>query len=179
MQRFFQLTGITLIWLALLGAGAAAAPPEHPAGIDAIWAYAGTWNIEIDHLATANSKASHEKTQLRNDCWKSGGYVACNQYVDGESKVLIVFTYNAKDNVYTSYQVPLGGGDPGAGKLLIDGNVWTFPWQVTEGDKTTYFHVVNVFNAPDKIEYRQEFSTDKVHWTVTAKGLETKTAGQP
>jgi hypothetical protein len=34
--------------------------------------------------------------------------------------------------------------------------------------------VVNVFTTPGSIEYRQEFSDDKVHWTVTAKGLEHK-----
>jgi hypothetical protein len=157
---------------------APAVPPSTPAGIDVVWAYAGVWKVEIDHLDTAHSKAGHEVTNLRNVCWKDGGYLACNQYVDGESKVLIVCTYNAKDNAYTSYQISMGGGAAGSGKLLIDGNVWTFPWEVTEGDKTTYFRVVNVFEAPDRIQFRQEFSPDKLHWTVTAKGIETKISGQ-
>jgi hypothetical protein len=169
-----QWIGFTLgLWLAT-GASGAAVAPDHPSGIDAIWAYSGTWNIEIDHLDTANSKASHEKTLLRNDCWKSGGYVACNQYVNGESKVLIVFTYNAKENVYTSYQIPPDGSGAGSGTLLIEGNTWTFPWQSKDGDKTTYFRVVNVFSAPGHIEFRQEFSSDQSHWTLMAKGLETK-----
>jgi hypothetical protein len=154
------------------------APPTAPTGIDVIWAYAGVWKVETEHLDTAQSKAGHESATLRNACWKDGGYLACNQYVDGDSKILIVFTFNAKDNAYTSYQIPLGGGAAGSGKLLIDGKVWTFPWEVTEGAKTTYFRVVNVFDAPDRIQYRQEFSTDKVHWTVTAKGTETKISGQ-
>jgi hypothetical protein len=154
---------------------AAAAPPT---GIDVIWAYAGSWKVEIDHLDTPQSKASHEVTNLRNSCWKDGGYVACNQYVDGESKALIVFTYNAKDNTYTSYPIPLDGSGAGSGKLLVDGNTWTFPWQITEAGKTTYYRVVNVFEAPDRIRYRQEFSADKLNWTITAKGLETKLSGQ-
>jgi hypothetical protein len=154
------------------------APAAAPTGIDVVWAYAGVWKIEIDHLETAQSKASHETTNLRNSCWKDGGYLACNQYVDGDSKVLIVFTYNAKDNTYTSYQIPSGGGESGSGKLVVEGNVWTFPWQIKEGDKTTYYRVVNVFEAPDRIQYRQESSPDKVHWTVTAKGVETKLSGQ-
>jgi hypothetical protein len=178
MKSMLRLIGISL----LIGLGrlsmAAAAPPSVPTGVDAIWAYAGVWKIETEHFDTAHSKAGHEKTTLRNVCWKDGGYLACNQYVDGESKILIVFTYNAKDHSYTSYQIPLGGGDSGSGKLLIDGNVWTFPWQVTDGETTTYFRVVNVFAAPDRIEYRQEFSSDKVHWTVTAKGSETKVSGE-
>jgi hypothetical protein len=155
-----------------------AAPPTAARGVEVIWAaYAGVWNVETEHFDTAHSKAGHEKTTLRNACWKDGGYLACNQYVDGESKALIVFTYNEKENVYTSYPIPLDGGQAGAGKLYIEGNVWTFPWEETEGGKTTYFRVVNVFNTPYKIEYRQEFSSDKVHWTVTAKGNETKVAG--
>ncbi len=153
-----------------------AAPADKPAGIDAIRAYEGTWDINIEHLDTAHSKASREHTSLRNDCWKSGGYFACNQYVDGESKVLLVFVYSQSKNEYTSYQIPPGGGETGAGKLRIDGNVWTFPWQTKDGDSTTYFHVVNVFVAPDRIEFRQEFSPDNVHWTVMAKGAETRTS---
>ena len=155
-----------------------AAPEKSPTGVDVIWAYAGTWKIETEHFDTAHSKAAHEKTTLFNDCWKSGGYVACNQYVDGESKVLIVFTYSEKDKVYTSYQVPSDGSAPGSGKLTIEGNVWTFPWQITDAGTTTYYRVVNVFSSPDTIEYRQEYSTDKEHWTVTARGHELKIASK-
>ena len=151
------------------------ATADKPPGIDAIRAYEGTWDVTMEHFDTAHSKASREHTSLRNNCWKSGGYFACNQYVDGESKVLLVFIYNQSRNEYTSYQIPPGGGEAGSGKLLIDGNVWTFPWQMKEGDTTTYFRVVNVFPAPDRIESRQEFSTDNVHWTVMAKGTDTRT----
>jgi hypothetical protein len=154
----------------------AVAADTAPKGIDAIAAYAGSWQVEIEHLDTPRSKAGHEKNALRNACWRDGEYFACNQYVDGESKVLIVFTYNAKDNIYTSYQIPLGGGESGSGKLQIEGNVWTFPWEITDAGRTTYFHVINVFTAPDRIEFRQEFSSDHVHWTVTAKGSEKKIA---
>jgi hypothetical protein len=156
----------------------AGAPADKPAGIDAILAYEGTWDVTMEHFDTAHSKASREHTSLRNDCWKSGGYVACNQYVDGDSKVLLVFIYNQAKNEYTSYQIPPSGGDPGSGRLLIDGNVWTFPWQTKDGDSTTYFRVVNVFPAPGRIESRQEFSTDNVHWTVMAKGTDTKTSAK-
>jgi hypothetical protein len=98
--------------------------------------------------------------------------------VDGESKVLLVFTFDEQKNVYTSYQIPQGGGETGSGKLLIEGNKWTFPWQVKEGDRTTYFRVVNVFSAPGTIEFRQEFSPDNLHWTLMAKGSEKKTSGK-
>jgi hypothetical protein len=147
-------------------------------GIDVMTAYAGVWKVEMDHLAVDGGKAGHESTTLHNACWKSGTYFACNQYVNGESKILLVFTFNEKENVYTSYQIPEGGGEAGTGKLKIDGNVWTFPWELTDAGKTTYYRVVNDWVAADRIEFRQEHSTDQAHWTVTAKGVETKTGAE-
>lgn len=143
-------------------------------GIDAIMAYAGTWKINGERFATTHSDAGKEDNTLRNDCWKSGAYVACNQYVNGDSKVLLVFTYNDNQKMYTSYPIPQDGNPVRSGRLQIIGNIWTFPWQVTQGDQTTYFHVVNVFTSADHIEYAQEYSTDNVHWTTMAKGTETK-----
>ena len=160
--------------LGALGAGAQAPQQPPAAGIDAIMAYAGTWNVHGEHFATAYSQAGKEDKTLRNDCWKSGAYVACNQYVDGASKVLLVFTYNDKEKMYTTYQIPQGGEAPGSGKLQIAGNIWTFPWQVTQGDTTIYFRVVNVFTGSDRIDYAQEFSPDNVHWNTMAKGSETR-----
>jgi hypothetical protein len=166
---------IVLFTSLILGSTGASSQVAQPSGVDVVWAYAGTWTVETDSVATSYSKPGHEKKTLRNACWKNGVYLACNQYVDGDSKVLIVFTYNKKDNIYTSYQIPRDGSQPGSGKMIAEGNVWTFPWQVTDGDKTTWFHVVNTFVAPDKIEYRQEFSTDKIHWTIMSKGVEVRT----
>ena len=161
------------------GAQEAHKPPkvvaqQATAGVDAIMAYAGTWKVEGTRFATAHSDAGKEDTTLRNDCWKSGAYVACNQFVNGDSKVMLVFTYNDKQQMYTSYPIPQNGEPVSSGKLQIIGNIWTFPWQVTQGVANTYFHVVNVFTSPDHIDYVQEFSTDNVHWTTMAKGSETK-----
>jgi hypothetical protein len=167
---------MTLVSLLAYAAGPAGKPEGgKPPGIDAIRAYEGSWEVSVEHFDTAHSKASKEKSLLRNDCWKSGGYFACDQYVNGESKALLVFTYDAAKNMYASYPIPSDGSAAGLGKLLIEGNVWTFPWESREGDKTTYFRVVNVFATPDQIESRQEFSTDNVHWTLMARGLDKKT----
>jgi len=159
------------------GLSLAAAPaPDKPTGLDAIRAYEGTWLVNLQYSETPHSKASTDRNTLRNECWRNGAYFACNQYVNGESKVLLVFTYDAARNEYTSYQIPQGGGSAGSGKLLIDGNQWTFPWQSGQGANTTFFRVVNLFNGPDKIEFRQEYSTDQVHWTLMGQGTETKKA---
>lgn len=146
-------------------------------GVDAIWAYAGVWKIQMDHVDTPYSKASHEESTLKNDCWKSGTYVACRQIVNGDPKVLIVFTCKDEHNC-ASYRIPPDGGDPGSGKVLLDGKTWTFPWSTTEAGKTTYFRVVNVWSSATTIEFRQEFSTDEQHWTAMATGHEIKIAGK-
>ncbi len=157
----------------------APAPQATPhATIEALWAYSGTWKIEVDTLQTAYSKAGHKSTTLKNDCWKSGLYMACRQIVDGDSKVLIVFTCTRPDNYCTSYQIPADGGTPNSSTMLVEGNTWTFPWQTTEAGKTTYFRIVNVWSSPSTIEYRQEFSTDQVNWTRSATGHELKTSSK-
>jgi hypothetical protein len=182
MHRFSSSIGIVVIALSALGVAAqapqqapAGAPQQAPAGIDAVMIYAGTWKVHGERFLTAYSQAGKEDKTLRNDCWKSGAYIACNQFVDGDSKVLLVFTYSDKEKMYTTYQIPQGGDPTGAGKLQIVGNIWTFPWQLTQGDTTIYFHVVDVFTGTDHIDYAQEFSTDNVHWNTMAKGSETKT----
>jgi hypothetical protein len=165
MRWFF----VGLVWCAsALGAA------ESPVGIEKILAYKGTWKIETEMFNTRFSKAAKESSTLRNDCWRSAGFFVCDQFVNGESRDLIVFSYDARDDTYNSYSVPAAGGQGSNGKLLIKGNQWTFPWERKEDGRTIYFHVVNVFIAPGAIQYRQEFSEDNVNWTVTAKGLEHK-----
>jgi hypothetical protein len=167
------------ILLALCTAGlspqSSAPTPTLPSGVDVIAAYAGTWNTEVEHLDTKFSKAGKETTILRNDCWRSGEYFSCHQYVDDKPVVLLVFTYNAKDDVYYSYIIPPDGSDPHKGTLLVKGNTWTFPWEgKDDAGKQYYFQVVNVWSSAGTIDYRQEFSDDKLHWTVSARGHETK-----
>lgn len=160
------------VLLAVLFAAAAATPTARAAGIDTISAYAGTWQSHIVHYKTAYSKARTEDTHLRNDCWRSAGYYACDQFVDGPSKALIVFTYDAAHDVYHNYAVPTDGSPASSGKLLIVGNTWTFPWQEQDNGKTVYARVVNIFHDANTIEFREEYSLDQKHWTVTGRGIE-------
>ncbi|HKR77616.1 MAG TPA: hypothetical protein VJR95_13245 [Rhodanobacter sp.] len=54
------------------------------------------------------------------------------------------------------------------------GDRWTFPWQFSDQGKTVYARVVNVFHGRDRIDYRQEYSLDRRHWTAMATGVETR-----
>jgi len=150
-------------------------PAASKDGIAAIEGYKGTWKLRADSLNTAHSKAGHDENEIRNDCWRSGSYYACNQYVDGDSKILLVFTFDAAKKIYTSYLVPADGSAAASGHLEIQGDTWIYPWENNEDGHTVYYRVVNVFKSPRSIEYRREFSTDKVNWVVMAHGSEVRT----
>ncbi|MDE2235828.1 MAG: hypothetical protein KGL13_00455 [Gammaproteobacteria bacterium] len=145
-----------------------------PTGLGKLAAYAGTWKTEVGHFDTPYSKTGTDSAILKNDCWRSGGFYACHQYVNGESKALLVFTYDAKERVYSVYPVVADGGAVQPGKLIIHGNVWTFPWELQEKGRTVYFHVINIFTATDTIEYREEYSMDNLHWYPMAQGYDKK-----
>src|SRR5579859_2534286 len=156
-------------------AGATAVAPA--VGLDAIAAYAGTWQTEVQYQDTAYSKKSEDKHQLHNECWRSAGYYACDQFVDGASKALLIFMYDPAKG-YTSYPIPAEGtATVHSGRLVIDGKVWTFPWEVENAGKTTYFHVVNTWTSPDSIEFRQEYSEDGKQWKTMAQGHESRVKG--
>ena len=163
-----------LIFVAALLAAAPGVTAAAPQGLDKVMSYAGTWKIDTHHFDTPYSKAGQENAVLQNDCWRSGGYFVCRQVVNGESKALLVFTYDAKTDRYSSYPILQGGGDVHPGTLIIQGDAWTFPWDYTESGTTTHFRVVNRWNSPDSIEFRQEYSADGQHWTPMAEGRETR-----
>jgi len=154
--------------------------PQHGVAqseLDALRAYEGTWKAETDYVESAHSRARHESATLRNECWKSGQYFVCDQFVNGESKALLVFTYNADKKIYASNPIMPNGEDAGSGTLIIQGNEWTFPWTSGDGDEKVYYRVVNVFVSAEKIEMREEYSNDGTTWKPMAHGVETRVAG--
>lgn len=172
MNKLFQMSLFIALFFTSTFAAASA-----PAGLDKIAAYAGTWKGQTEKFSTPYSTAGRETDTIHNDCWRSGDFYVIHQTVNGKpAPVLSVYIYDANADLYHVYGVPMNGDDPGAaGKLIIKGNVWIFPWEYNNKGKTVYFRVVNVFTTPKTIEYRQEFSNDKVHWTLMAKGTEIKT----
>jgi hypothetical protein len=161
-----------LILAACLRCSAQSPSTPSSTGIAAIEAYKGTWKFSSVTLDTPHSKAAKDEKTLRNDCWRSAGYFACNQFLDGKSQDLIVFTYHEDKNLYTTYIVLLDGSAASSSTLEIHGDTWIYPWQVTEKGTTTYFRVVNIFKSPTSIQFRSEFSPDKSTWTTTATGTE-------
>ena len=141
-------------------------------GIDVVSIYAGTWTAEITYLETPFRKAGKEATTIKNECWESAEFYVCHQSVDGSSAAILVFAYSSKEDSYVTYPIVPGADIVHRGKLVIQDNVWIYPWQEIKKGKTTYFRVVNIFTSADTIEFRQEFSQDQVHWMLTATGNE-------
>src|SRR5690349_9985637 len=165
------MRSLCLLFLLVLSSAAGAADPQ---GLDRLAAYAGAWDAEMTHLDTPYSKAGSEHHRLVNDCWRSDTFYVCRQSVDGKSVALLVFTYDAATDRYTSYPVVPGSEAAHAGVLIIQGKDWIFPWDNTEAGKTTHFRVVNTWSSPDNIGFRQEYSTDGEHWTVMVTGKEAR-----
>jgi hypothetical protein len=160
--------------LSLFSTVAPATAAAFATGLDRLAAYAGTWMTEVGHFETPFSKAGKNSATIKNDCWLSDNYYVCNHYINGNSKTLLVYTYDPKDDTYTVYPIIAGENEVRPGKLIIHGNVWTFPWDKKEKGKTIYFRVTNVFTAVDTIEYREEYSMDSMHWYPMAQGYEKK-----
>lgn len=181
MARRSFLVSTSLILYSCLGFSLAQA--QSPAAVapasalDVFAAYAGTWQSDIQYQDTPYSKQSEAKYQLRNDCWRSAGFYACDQFVDGASKALLVFMYDARKG-YSSYPIPAEGAESvHPGPINIEGKVWTFPWELKKDGKTTYFHVVNTWTSQDSIEFRQEYSEDGKQWRTMAEGHEVRVKG--
>lgn len=189
VRRLFHIPSIAILFLCLnvhqaaaqaasvAGATTAVSTAAAATGLDVFAAYGGSWQSDVQFQATPYGKGYEAKYQLRNDCWRSAGYYVCHQFVDGASKALLVFMYDPQKG-YSIYPIPVeGASDVHPGRLLIEGKVWTFPWEVKQAGKTTYFHVINTWTSGDSIEFRQEYSEDGKHWQPMAQGHEVRVKG--
>ena len=153
---------------------AACASAAHAAAIDVVGVYAGTWKTHITQLDTPYSAAQTEDTTVRNECWRSGEFQLCHQYVDDKSAAMLVFNCSPSGTTCATYPITPDAEAASRGTLIAHGDTWTFPWHEAHAGKTMYFRVVNVVVSAGAIDYRREYSDDQVHWHVMATGHETR-----
>ena len=154
--------------LALPALGFAADAPA-PQGLDRLTVFAGSWQSNLENYETPYSHAATISSTLVNQCWKAGAFFMCNLAANGESRVLLVFTYKGGDSYGVTF-VPADGSHAVNGSLIVAGGVWTFPGQSTKLGQTVYFRTVNMFSDLNNYDYREEFSTDQLTWTLMSKG---------
>lgn len=160
--------------LASLGYASAAGSVDAPvSGLDRLAVFAGTWKSEAQTFKTPYSEETSVSTTLVNQCWKTGAFFLCNQSVDGNSRVLLVFTYKGGDSYGVTY-IPADGSHASNGSLVVAGGVWTYPGESHKYGQVTYFRTVNIYGNNDNIDYREEYSDDQQTWTLMAKGHETR-----
>jgi hypothetical protein len=164
---------MAIVVTGLLGLpAAAAAGPSAPDPLAAISAYAGTWRAEVDQLDSEFSKAGKSANLIHNDCWRTTLFHACAQTVNGKQVALMVYTWDEKTGAYATRAITPDGASGGAGKLVIEGDTWYFPWDQEKDGAKIHFRVVNHFVGRDTIQYRQEFSRDGAHWMAAETGIE-------
>ncbi|HSC48493.1 MAG TPA: hypothetical protein VLG68_10450 [Gammaproteobacteria bacterium] len=168
-MKWFLLFMLTI----LSGAAALAADTQNSTALDKLKIFAGAWKSDSQNFDTIYSSAGAVSSLQTNACGHDGDFYVCNQSSNGVSRVLLVFTYKGGDTYGVTY-VPADGSRAVSGELLIAGNTWTYPGQITKFGQVTYLRTVNVFTNPDTIEYRQEFSVDQQNWTLMAQGRETR-----
>lgn len=166
---------LVLIAYSIVTLAADSASPSDP--LSPIALYQGTWRAQGQRFDTEFSKAGRSSRTLRNDCWRAGLFYACAQTVEGRQVALVAYFWDAAAGAYAAYSIPADGGPAGKGRLVIDGDTWTFPWDKQAAGATVHLRVVNHFVGRDRIEYRREFSRDGVRWTLMETGVEDRQAG--
>jgi hypothetical protein len=170
-----------IVWVILLAASALVSNPfsrnaaaqAAPAGLDKLKVLARTWKSDGQAFDTEFSKASKDSSTLRNDCWQSGEFYACDQIVDGVSRALIIFSFNAKDGTYNNYAIQADGAPARPGGILtIAGIKWTYGSRPDPDEKPPFSRTVNVFDGDSTIHYKLEFTRDNKTWTTTREGVE-------
>lgn len=143
-------------------------------GLDKVTVLAGAWKTDGQSFDTDFSKAGHDTSKLRNDCWRSGEFYSCDQYINGESKTLITFTFNTGDGTYNTYAIRSGGAPATSGKLKIDGDTWTYENPQSADSQPPYFRTVNTFRDAGTIHFTVQYTRDNLHWITMNQGVETK-----
>ena len=131
--------------------------------------YGGTWELT---LASAKGTAPPRSQTIRNQCRRDGEFSVCRQVVDGQPAALLVFVPDPKTHGFLTFPILPGAKSAQALKLIIAGNVWTYPWEETDHGVRSYYRVINRFVSADAIEYRRESSNDGLHWTLVETGTE-------
>jgi hypothetical protein len=159
--------------LAWCGMALAADQAPAPEGLEKLKVFSGAWRSESENFDTIFSHAAKVSSLLANECSVKGNFYVCDQSVNGQSRVLLVFAHAGGDTYGVTY-IPADGGHAITGALIVVDNTWTYPGQQSKLGQITYFRTVDIFTDADTIEFREEFSTDNQHWTLMAKGHETR-----
>src|SRR5262249_23494418 len=152
--------------------------PKPGPEISKLGAFVGKWKIEGTTVDSPFSKAGKSLTIATCDWSRNGYFVICDEAInlpEGPVNTLFIFGYNTEEKSYMTYGINNPGGEPFSGRLIIEGNTWTYPSEFKNKDKLIKFRTVNIFTSSDLVLYKVEYSEDGgAHWITTGEGKETR-----
>lgn len=137
-------------------------------------AFFGKWNTEA-------SFANGEKVTSELECrWSpQKQYLICEQQVkmaSGQSHQLTVYSYNAKDRVYSYTTFQDNGAKPATGSVEINGSTWVYNSSFERDGKKTQVRNTNHFPNARTEEFRVESSDDGgATWKMVLQGSARRT----
>lgn len=138
---------------------------------EALRLYDGSWEVRI------SSPEKKLPDHLTNHCAKTGVFFSCEQELNGQSVALVVFQPTGKAGTggqeYRNLGLPSDGSKPGDwGKLVIDGDTWTYSWTQKSGEKSVAYRNVNHFTGKDRIHFELQNMEDGTNWNTQLSGDE-------
>ena len=127
--------------------------------------YNGSWTLTM--------AGSSPKT-ITNHCNLVGKFFTCEQSVNHEVALLLIFIPKDAAGHYYTQSVTPDGKAAGRGALEIDGNRWTYSSSSTENGATTSYRTINVFSGTDRIHFEQQESKDGASWETKLSGDEVR-----
>jgi hypothetical protein len=140
------------------------------AALAPLWLYQGAWHV--------TRSGAPKPDQLVNQCAELGTYFACHQTVNGVSGNLLVIVPTEQTGKYHTQVIEPSGRATGLSDLSIEGDRWSFNGRWNQGDKTTYYRTINIFNGKNRIHFEQDESPDGKSWTTKNSGDEVRATGR-
>lgn len=159
--------GISVIFVAFL-AGAIFGADRDP--YVALKLYDGKWDVTVN-------VPERRTDQLENHCTRTGLFFACEQILNGKSSALVVFlplSKNPKGRQEYRTQALLADASKAGewGRLVIDGNTWTYSWVGGDEKKPMQFRNINHFTGRNAIHFEVQNSENGTTWQTQMAGDE-------
>ena len=135
----------------------------------ALTTFLGRWVGKGKMYATAFSKAQQISSDTTCVWSPRKNYLVCDQHNSTPAEQMTLFAPDPQGD-YVFYSIPTPGASPYRGKVVIAGNVCTYPPMNPEKGKPQ-FRTINTFPKPGKEVFKTEFSQDDgAHWTTMLEG---------
>ncbi len=154
-------TSIVLSWAL---ASLAQAKPDSTDPLTPLRLYNGSWQLTVN--------GTGKSVRIDNRCEPIGKFFACEQSVNGQVQLLVVFVPSGREDEYSVQNISTDGESGSKTVLTIGGTRWTYTSKEKSNGKTVYYRTTNDFRDTDHIHFEQFQSDDGQHWKSVRSGEE-------